>query len=137
MTEGGVLTHNLHAGSKRLEAELLRVGAAYARVFGDTRVCRLPSLDSKPWAGNAILAGVRESMQEAQEGSGASFGTPTLIPASALPDDASDMLQGSVFERAAIITNAHAARKRWGVGFDLAARCRPVGAVAVQSGAET
>jgi len=49
----GVVVHNLHFGSAKLAVNLAAAGQAYARAFGDC--VRVDSLDSKPWAGNALL----------------------------------------------------------------------------------
>ena len=97
MTEpGGIVVHNLHAGSRALNQEVSEAACAYARAFGDAQCCQLATLDSKPWAGNAILGATRTA----------------------------SVAQGSrFFAQAALAEAATAARKRWGVGFDLATRC--------------
>eukprot|EP00966_Prymnesium_polylepis_P290221 6704123-Prymnesium_polylepis.1 len=59
VADDGIVVHNLHAGSRRLEAELRSAEAAYARHFGGC--CRVSSLDSKPWAGNAIIGAARSA----------------------------------------------------------------------------
>ena len=93
MSDSGVVVHNFHAGSKALDADVAAAEAAYARVFGTTRCCRAAALDSKPWAGNAILAATK------------------------------DRSSHRMFSRAELVEAARHARTRWGVGFDLAARC--------------
>jgi hypothetical protein len=50
----GVVVHNLHHGSRALNASLARAETAYERVFA-SGVC-VQSLDSRPWAGNTIIA---------------------------------------------------------------------------------
>ena len=57
MADDAVIVHNLHAGSKTLDAEIEVAEAAYERVFGAVR--RSSTLDSKPWAGNAIIGASR------------------------------------------------------------------------------
>lgn len=100
VAEGGLVVHNLHAGSKALEAELRSAEETYARVFGGRHCCRLASLDSKPWAGNAIIGASRP---RERAGAGA---------------------EESLFEPAALAEAADATQRRLGVDFDLAARCR-------------
>ena len=87
MADDAVIAHNLHAGSKTLDAEIEVAEAAYERVFGAVR--RSSTLDSKPWAGNAIIGASRA---------------------------------GGVWEEAALLEAADAAKSRLGVGFDLAGR---------------
>lgn len=50
----GVVVHNLHYGSPRLNATLQAAEEAYARTFESA--CRTFALDAQPWAGNAIIA---------------------------------------------------------------------------------
>lgn len=51
---GGVVVHNLHYGSKRLNATLREAESSYARAFQNA--CRAFAADANPWAGNAIIA---------------------------------------------------------------------------------
>ena len=104
MGDHGVVVHNLHAGSRRLEAERRYAEGAYARTFGGGRCCQLASLDSKPWAGNAILGAARPPRVEPADG----------------------MAAAAFFESAALLKSADAARRRLNVDFDLVARCRNV-----------
>jgi hypothetical protein len=48
------VVHNLHYGSRRLNASLDEAEGAYAAAFRSVSVSR--ALDAKPWAGNAIVA---------------------------------------------------------------------------------
>ena len=50
----GVVVHNLHYGSQRLNGTLQAAESAYARTFESA--CRAFALDAQPWAGNAIIA---------------------------------------------------------------------------------
>jgi hypothetical protein len=50
----GVVVHNLHYGSKLLNATLLKAEGSYATAFQSA--CRAYALDANPWAGNAIIA---------------------------------------------------------------------------------
>jgi len=51
---GGVVVHNFHFGSKALNATLRAAEGAYQSAFPSA--CVLAALDSRPWAGNAIIA---------------------------------------------------------------------------------
>lgn len=57
MRDDGVVVHNLHVGSQLMNTNLELAQAAYARVFGGA--VKVASLDSKPWAGNALVAASR------------------------------------------------------------------------------
>ena len=57
MTDEAVIVHNMHSGGNTLDAEIEVAEAAYKRVFGAAR--RTSTLNSKPWAGNAIIGASR------------------------------------------------------------------------------
>ena len=50
----GVVVHNMHVGSEALNASFAEATSAYASTFPS--VCHVTSLDSRPWAGNALMA---------------------------------------------------------------------------------
>lgn len=97
LSENGVLVHNLHVGNARLRARLEIAAQAHARAFASTG-CLL-SRDSKPWAGNALLCASRGAHI---------FGSST---------------DGSAVARTAA---ARSAWQRYGLPFDLEARCSPM-----------
>ena len=53
LSPGGVVVHNLHFGSRALDGRLEQAHRSYARAFGSCRVVH--SMDSRPWAGNALI----------------------------------------------------------------------------------
>ena len=105
MSERGVIVHNLHAGSRALNEAVDTAYAGYARAFGAEQCCRLRSLDSKPWAGNAILGASRARPAERE-------------PSNAAPAPA------PFFASQGIAEAARASQERWGIAFDLATRCQ-------------
>ena len=98
-----------HSRAQQRRAERHAAEAAHARIFGGARCCRLYSLDSKPWAGNAILGAAR---------------APRGEPEGRVDGAADGVADGGFFEPAALLESADAARRRLNVAFDLVARCR-------------
>lgn len=102
----GLVLHNLHFGAKRLVPALAAAEAAYARAFASA--VRVDSLDSKPWAGNALLCGAARA--------------GALVPAADLEARAARVqrrLSSGSVQRAG--GSAYASRS---CGYDMAARVR-------------
>ena len=62
MTHDGILVQNFHSGGKRRAAILEDAAKASCEVFADS--CFVPSLDSKPNAGNSILLASKQPFRE-------------------------------------------------------------------------
>lgn len=101
LDEAGVLVHNLHFGSRKLNVTQADAENAYGEAFvarGGSG-CTVRSLDSKGWAGNALIGVSR----------GNAFQSP-----------------GETLLRA-----ARSARERYGLGYDASARCKGAECLAV------